>query len=68
MQRCMELTATNRSKGDRAGRFWERRRLMDADGFAEQTHRGNGVPEMTKKDLKRKKKSDIMCAVFRVRP
>ena len=45
--------ADRRLMRDRAGRFWERRRLMDADGFAEQTHRGNGVPEMTKKDLKR---------------
>ena len=60
--------ADRRLMRDRAGRFWERRRLMDADEVAEQPHRGNGVPEMTKKDLKRKKKSDIMCAVFRVRP
>ena len=59
--------ADRRLMRDRAGRFWERRRLMDADGVAEQPHRGNGVPEMTvkmekaiKKDLKRKLES-INC-------
>ena len=45
--------ADRRLMRDRAGRFWERRRLMDADEVAEQPHRGNGDPEMTKKDLKR---------------
>ena len=49
--------ADRRLMRDRAGRFWERRRLMDADGFAEQTHRRDEVPEMTIKE------SDI-CAQF----
>ena len=43
--------ADRRLMRDRAGRFWERRRLMDADEVAEQPHRGNGVPEMTKKRI-----------------
>ena len=41
---------------------------MDVDVVAEQPHRGNGVSEMTIKHLQKNKKSDIMCAVFRVRP
>ena len=49
---------------------------MDADGFAEQTHRETEGFEMTvrmvrepsEKDLIKEQKSDIMCAVFRVRP
>ncbi len=41
--------ADRRLMRDRAGRFWERRRLMDADEVAEQPHRETDGFEMTKK-------------------